>query len=180
MTFTQAIRTCLSKYITFSGRATRPEYWYFFLFLLIASFVASVIDWTFFSTVVSVESATGSATAAYSAQPVQSLVSLALFLPHLAVAWRRMHDTGRSGLFALLPLVLTIAAGLVLLFGVGLADHFASHHSLDIFLTRATLIVLIPTLIVLFVSPLLVLWWLSRPSQPGPNKYGPNPHEVPS
>ncbi|MEM1006624.1 MAG: DUF805 domain-containing protein, partial [Pseudomonadota bacterium] len=30
----------------------------------------------------------------------------------------------------------------------------------------------------LFVSPLLVLWWLSRPSQPGTNQYGPNPHEV--
>jgi uncharacterized membrane protein YhaH (DUF805 family) len=32
--------------------------------------------------------------------------------------------------------------------------------------------------IVLLISPLLVLWWLTRPSQPGPNQYGPNPHEV--
>ena len=34
--------------------------------------------------------------------------------------------------------------------------------------------------LVLAISPLLVLWWLTRPSQPGPNEYGPNPHEVTS
>lgn len=180
MTYTQAIKTCFSKYVTFSGRASRSEYWWFFLFILIASFIATAIDWMFFSTVVSVSSDTGTATAAYSAQPVQSVFGLAVFLPHLAAAWRRMHDTGRSGLYALLPMLLILGCALVLLFGIGLADHFAGNHSLDIFLTRATLIVLIPTLIVLFVSPLLVLWWLSRPSQPGTNTYGPNPHEVKS
>jgi uncharacterized membrane protein YhaH (DUF805 family) len=180
MTFVDAIKTCFSKYVTFSGRAPRTEYWYFFLFLLLLSLFASAIDWMFFTTVVSVGGDAGSATVAQSSQPVQSLVSLAVFLPHLAVAWRRMHDTGRSGLYALLPMLLILGAGFVLLFGIGLADHFAANHSLDVFLTRATLIVLIPTLIVLFVSPLLVLWWLSRPSQPGPNTYGPNPHEVPS
>ena len=32
MGFTESIRTCLSKYFTFSGRAARPEFWWFVLF----------------------------------------------------------------------------------------------------------------------------------------------------
>lgn len=178
MNFTDAIKTCFRKYFTFSGRAPRAEYWYFLLFILLLSLIASLIDWAFFTSVVSISNETSSATMAHSSQPVQSLVSLAVFLPHLAVAWRRMHDTGRSGLYALLPILLIAGTVLVLLFGIGLADHFSGNHSLDVFLTRATLLVFIPALIILIVSPLLVLWWLSRPSQPDPNKYGPNPYEV--
>lgn len=178
MIFTTAAKTCFRNYFTFSGRASRAEYWYFFLFILILSFIAQLIDWTFFTSVVSVSSDTGSATVAHSSQPVQSVVSLAVFLPHLAVAWRRMHDTGRSGLYALLPMLMILGTVLVLFFGNGLADQFYGNHSLDVFFTRATLLVLIPAMIVLIVSPLLVLWWLSRPSQPGPNTYGPNPYEV--
>ena len=34
-------------------------------------------------------------------------------------------------------------------------------------------------LFVVILSPFIVLWWLTRPSQPGQNEYGPNPHEVP-
>ena len=89
-----------------------------------------------------------------------------------------MHDSGRSGLYALFPFLLTIGAVLVLVFGIGLADHFASGGSFDILFTRVTLLVLVPTLIVLLLSPLLVIWWLTRPGEPGANKYGPNPTEV--
>lgn len=178
MSFGNAIRTCFSKYVTFSGRASRPEYWWFFLFLVLASAVAGVIDWMFFTQTVTVTTDAGSATAARSNQPVQGLFGLVTLLPHLAVAWRRMHDTGRSGFYVLFPLLLSVAAGLILLFGIGLAEAFASGGSMDILFTRLTLLVLIPTVIVLMISPLLVLWWLSRPSQPGTNDYGPNPYEV--
>ncbi|MDU9005835.1 DUF805 domain-containing protein [Sedimentitalea todarodis] len=178
MTFTTAVKTCLGKYVTFSGRAPRAEYWWFFLFILLVSFIASLIDWTFFTSVVSVSGDAGSATMAHSSQPAQSVVGLAVVLPHLAVAWRRMHDTGRSGLYVLLPMLMIVGTALVLLFGIGLADHFSGRHSIDVLLTRATLLVFIPAMFVLIVSPLLVLWWLSRPSQPGSNTYGPNPYEV--
>ncbi|WP_146345905.1 DUF805 domain-containing protein [Phaeobacter marinintestinus] len=178
MTFTDSVKTCFSKYVTFSGRASRPEYWWFFLFVFIAGAVANVVDYQFFSTVTTVANETGSSTQIVSNAPVGAMVSLVVFLPHLAVAWRRMHDTGRSGLFALFPFLLTIGAGLVLFFGIGAADAFSSGGSMDILFTRLTLLILIPTIIVLIVSPLLVLWWLTRPSQPGENKYGPNPHEA--
>lgn len=179
MTFTTAIKTCLRKYVTFSGRASRSEYWYFFLFALLANIVTAAIDWHLFSTVVSVQSETTSTTTASSAQPTQSVAGLLLFLPQLAASWRRMHDSGRSGFYALFPLLLILGAAAVLFFGIGLAGSFSHGGSMDVLFTRATLLIVIPTLIVLLISPLLVLWWLTRPSQPGQNKYGPNPHEVP-
>ena len=58
MSFTDAIRTCLRKYVTFSGRASRPEYWWFILFLFLGGMVASVLDGMLFGTV-SVETAPG-------------------------------------------------------------------------------------------------------------------------
>ncbi|WP_170784910.1 DUF805 domain-containing protein [Ruegeria lacuscaerulensis] len=178
MTFSDAIRTCFSKFFTFSGRASRPEYWFFFLFIVIWSLIAGIIDWQFFTQVAVTETETSKSVTASSSGPVQTIVSLIVFFPHLAVAWRRMHDSGRSGLYALFPLLLMAGAVAVLVFGIGMASSFQHGGNLDILFTRATLLIVIPTLLVLMISPLLVLWWLTRPSQPGTNQYGPNPYEV--
>ena len=179
MGFGSAISKCLSSYATFSGRASRAEYWWFFLFLTLAGAVASLIDWQFFTTTATVAGAGGTqVTTSVSYRPVHSIVTLALFLPHLAVAFRRMHDTGRSGLYVFLPFLMMLTALAVIVFGIGLADLFASGGSLDILFTRLTGLTMIPILLILVASPLLVLWWLTRPSQPGPNAYGPNPYEV--
>ena len=177
MTFSDAIRTCFAKFFIFSGRASRPEYWFFFLFIVIWSIIAGIIDLQFFTQVSVTQTDEVKSVAATSRQPVQSIVGLIVFIPHLAVAFRRMHDTGRSGLYALLPILLMVGAFAVLIFGIGIASQFHSG-TLDILFTRATLLIVIPTLLVLAVSPLLVLWWLTRPSQPGANQYGPNPYEV--
>ncbi|EEE37244.1 hypothetical protein RKLH11_1080 [Rhodobacteraceae bacterium KLH11] len=177
MTFSDAIRTCFAKFFTFSGRASRPEYWFFFLFIVIWSLIAGFIDLQFFTQVAVSETETSKSVTATSSQPVQSIVGLIVFFPHLAVAFRRMHDTGRSGLYAFLPILLILGAFAVLVFGIGIASQFHGG-MLDKLFTRATLLIVLPTLIVLVVSPLLVLWWLARPSQPGPNQYGPNPYEV--
>ena len=91
MNFLEAIQVCLSKYATFHGRARRSEYWWFALFNLIVSVIAAIID-----------------QALGGGQIFQVVVSLALFLPSLAVAIRRLHDTNRSGwwiLIGLIPLV---------------------------------------------------------------------------
>ena len=108
MTFSDAIRTCFSKFFTFSGRASRPEYWFFFLFIVIWSIIAGIIDLQFFTQVAVTETATSKSVSATSSGPVQSIVGLIVFFPHLAVAWRRMHDSGRSGLYALLPILLIV------------------------------------------------------------------------
>lgn len=91
-TFSQAISACFAKYAVFSGRANRPEYWWFYLFGILASIAASVIDIAAFG-------------AHSQIQPIFSIVTLGLLLPNLAVSVRRLHDTGRSGWWLLIVLV---------------------------------------------------------------------------
>ena len=98
MNFTTAVRTCFNKYVTFSGRATRPEYWYFVLFLFVGGIVAGLADAMIFG----VEEDSG--------ELLSILFSLATFLPSLAVGARRLHDIGRSGWWLLIGLVPIIGA----------------------------------------------------------------------
>ena len=91
MNFSQAIQSCLAQYATFSGRATRSEYWWFFLFQVLVLVVASMLG-----------------------DVVNGIVTLLLLLPALAVGARRLHDIGRSGWWQLL--MLTGIGYLVLLF----------------------------------------------------------------
>ncbi|RZJ23001.1 MULTISPECIES: DUF805 domain-containing protein [unclassified Acinetobacter] len=85
---------CLKNYATFTGRARRKEYWFFALVQFIILVIAQIID-----TILGTEFV------------FYAIVVLALFIPSLAVAVRRLHDTGRSGwwfLIALIPLIGTI------------------------------------------------------------------------
>lgn len=172
MSPTDAIRTCFRKYATFSGRASRPEYWWFFLFLFLCSALADTIDAALF----------GSAAPAIGPggveiernEPIGSLFALLTTLPLLAVAWRRMHDSGRSGLHVLYPLIVMIG---IVTFTAATAGFAALlRGDLGAMLAGATGIIVLLSMAVLVISPLLVLWWLTRPSDPGPNKYGPLPH----
>ncbi len=86
MAFGEAIKVCLTqKYATFTGRATRAEYWWFMLFTLLCSAAAFLLD------------------------PVlPSLVDIAFLLPSIAVSVRRLHDINKSGwfyLFWFIPIV---------------------------------------------------------------------------
>jgi uncharacterized membrane protein YhaH (DUF805 family) len=107
MTFVEAIKTGLSKFVTWKGRASRSEFWFFFLFAFACMIVATVIDkilGTSFKTVNPITGLEQSAGYGY----VYGLVALVLLLPNLAVMVRRLHDTGRSGWWywiALIPLV---------------------------------------------------------------------------
>ncbi|WP_417411248.1 DUF805 domain-containing protein [Hoeflea sp.] len=87
MDFQTAVRTCLQeKYATIAGRARRSEYWWFALFALIGNGVLGIIDAILFG----------------DAQILSGLFSLAILLPSICVAGRRMHDTGRSAWWLLL------------------------------------------------------------------------------
>ena len=91
MNLSDAVRTCFRKYITIDGRARRAEYWWFFLFALIGNVIASVLDTVLFGM--------------RDTQPLGILFSLAIFLPSLAVAIRRLHDRDMSGWWFLLNFV---------------------------------------------------------------------------
>ena len=83
MGFFGAIKSVLGNYANFSSRARRSEYWWWCLFTLLWAWIPIV----------------------------NILLGLVFFLPSLAVAVRRLHDTGRSGwwiLLGLIPIVLII------------------------------------------------------------------------
>ncbi len=94
MGFADAVRSCLQQYVGFSGRARRSEYWWFFLFTVLVSMVASVLDSIF-----------GTMSDTTNVGVIGSIASLALLLPSIAVAIRRLHDTSRSGWWILIGLI---------------------------------------------------------------------------
>jgi uncharacterized membrane protein YhaH (DUF805 family) len=86
----------LQNYANFNGRARRAEYWYFFLFNMIASlivgFIGGLMDF----------------------EALGNIYSLAVLLPSIAVGVRRMHDVGKSGWYLLIPIysfILAVIAG---------------------------------------------------------------------
>ncbi len=90
MTFTEAVQSGFDHYVKFDGRASRPAYWWWFLFGILVGIAANVIG------------------AIIDTQVIAYLTSLALFLPGISVAIRRLHDTNRSGwwlLIILIPLI---------------------------------------------------------------------------
>lgn len=122
MTFKESVRTCLTeRYVGFSGRAPRSEFWWFALFVLAGQFVLGALDGLVFPGDTAV---------------LNPLFSLAVFLPQIAVAVRRLHDTGRSGWWLLLALIPVIGF-------------------------------------------LILVWWYTRPTEPGPNRFGPPPRRTP-
>ena len=102
MSFLDAIKTCfVEKYVDFSGRASRSEYWWFFLFQMIVALPLFMIDGALFGW--GYEDPTWLSTS----------FSLAIFLPNLGVAIRRLHDTGHSGWYLLIALIPCV--GIILL-----------------------------------------------------------------
>lgn len=89
-----AIAACFRKYATFSGRASRKEYWFFYLFYMIMYLVGTVIG----ASVAVSQDSVGSVNV------IQLLFILPLLIPQLAAGFRRVHDTGRSGWFLLIPI----------------------------------------------------------------------------
>jgi uncharacterized membrane protein YhaH (DUF805 family) len=89
MEFTQSVKRNMTTgaYAQISGRASRSEYWWFVLFTLIASAAAGVLD-VFFP-----------------GDLLQSLFSIAIFIPGIALGIRRMHDIGKSGWWLLIGLI---------------------------------------------------------------------------
>jgi uncharacterized membrane protein YhaH (DUF805 family) len=84
MNFVDAVKSGFGNYVGFSGRAARSEYWFWTLFTFIAYIVAGIIDFY------------------VGLGFVGMVVSLALLLPSIAVAIRRLHDLDRTGWWLLL------------------------------------------------------------------------------
>ena len=90
----------LKQYADFNGRARRKEYWMFYLFYIIFYLVLSFVDGILGTFVLSL------------------LFSLGLFIPSIAIATRRLHDTGRSGWWQLIAIVPIIGVIVLIVFFV--------------------------------------------------------------
>ena len=109
MSFGESVKTCINKYATFDGRASRSEFWWFYLFVLIISFVAVLPGYLLLIA--------GAASTSDGSSPgfvfwlglvliiIGLLIELAFIIPLLAAGCRRLHDRGQSGWLQLLLLV---------------------------------------------------------------------------
>ncbi|MDH4042411.1 MAG: DUF805 domain-containing protein [Gammaproteobacteria bacterium] len=110
MNMQTAVQTVLGKYATFTGRAARPEYWWWILATVILLTILGLIDGTVLAPMMGYASFDPVAP-----DPLSGIASLLLLLPNMAVAVRRLHDTDRSGWWLLLSLI-PIIGSLVLLY----------------------------------------------------------------
>lgn len=89
MNFVEAVRAGFRNYVRFDGRASRPEFWWWLLFAVLAALIVVSLDGTVFE----------------ESMLLTLFVWLALVLPSVSVAVRRLHDTGRSGWWVLLSII---------------------------------------------------------------------------
>ncbi len=85
MNFSESIQICFKKYADFTGRASKPEFWWWALFALVGALSLGIIS-----------------------NKLSTAFSVATLLPYIAVTARRLHDTNRSGwlqLIAFIPLI---------------------------------------------------------------------------
>ncbi len=122
-------RAFIDNYAMFDGRARRSEYWYFTLF----NIIITVPLITLF--VVLSDSGGTSEIVSLIFVALLGLIVLALFIPSIAVAVRRLHDTGRSGWWYIIGMIPVVS----------------------------------------YVGSIVLLVFYCTDSQPGRNKWGPNP-----
>ena len=98
MSFIEAIKICFIKFADFSGRATRSEFWYFSLFVVLLGVIATNID----------ASIAGETFWSYQGVlgPAESIYYLTTIVPSFSVSVRRLHDIGRSGWWVLIFLTI--------------------------------------------------------------------------
>jgi len=142
---------CLRHYVTFKGRASRPEFWWFYLVVLIG--IAATHALRLIAPVV--------------ASAVQDVWNLLLVLPHTAVTTRRLHDVGRS--FWWVAAIL-IDVAFVVVFEIELSNASDS---------LATSILGLLASVAFFVLLMILLYFLTMPGDSKPNRYGDVPSHTP-
>ncbi len=120
----EIFKKCVTTdFANFSGRARRREYWLFVL--------ATVIIGVIFYVLSAVSLASGSGVFYGIVTFLMFVVNLALLIPSLAVLCRRLHDTGRSGLWILIALVPIIGSIVLLVFSLLNGDHGDNKYGAD-------------------------------------------------
>lgn len=115
--FIDAVKRGFKKYATFTGRASRSEYWWWTLFTFVIYLVLGLVTFA----VGMATSRDGGRTPGLLAMPLLILFTvffLGILLPTLAVTVRRLHDGGYSGLVALLFLLPYLGGLIIMIFAL--------------------------------------------------------------
>lgn len=147
MTPAQWMLEPLRKYAQFTGRATRPEYWWYTLLLIVVSIIGTILD------------------ATLNTFAVGALITFGLLIPNLAVSVRRLHDIDRTGWWIIAPLVLGIVVGFFAFAG------FASISSGSGVMSAGLLVAALGLIVMVVVS----LVWFCSDGTVGANRFGPDP-----
>ena len=156
-----AKRPILEKYADFSGRAPRPELWWYFLAIVIAFIVVDIIE--------SILGIHRMIAGMYG--PLSTLLWLATIVPSLAVGVRRLHDVNKTGWWVLLPVIpecLTMVMALTTAGAVAAGGGFGAA-------AGGLAITGLLGLITLIAAIVLIVFYV-MPGTPGENRYGPNPY----
>ena len=160
MGFVESIKTCFSKCFVFSGRASRSEFWWFGLFVILLYIPAIYLDILHFGSFD--QWARGE-----NYGPFGLFLYLSSFIPILAVTFRRLHDVNKSVWWIIImhSLIFTHDAFEIFEEKVNLLKEH-SQIIIDILLITPALII-----------SLLILFWLIKKSNKSSNKYGANPNK---
>ena len=150
--FVTAVNSAFVNFLNFSGRATRAEFWWYFLFLIMFGLVVG---------------------AAILVLPLQNTTSITLFgilalsvrVVLISLTFRRLHDRGRTGWWSAI-LIYGIAENLLTLPVI-----FENYSSLVFFALQVQQILYLPQMILVIV----LIHFCAKQGQLGPNKYGPDP-----
>ncbi|HET9640323.1 MAG TPA: DUF805 domain-containing protein [Allosphingosinicella sp.] len=147
------IREAFRRSFDYSGRSRRKEYWSYALFAFVLLNIVSVIE-----TKLGWRAPRGAG--GRDGSLFGSIVLVTLVVPGLAVAVRRLHDSGRAGWWLALP------AAPILFWIVALIGGFSSPGLFK------------PVLVAILVTPLVILVLMCLPGTRGPNRFGPDPKGV--
>ncbi|MBX4956077.1 DUF805 domain-containing protein [Rhizobium lentis] len=111
MGFTEAVRTVLKKYVAFSGRASRSEYWWFALFYVLALFPLAILA---FALAILFSGGLGAASPIHYTVVIWMVFTLAVLLPLISLQIRRFHDRNISGWWFLALFILSFVPYVVL------------------------------------------------------------------
>lgn len=111
----EAFQRGIQNYTNFEGRANRPEFWWWVLAVFVINFVVGIIDAILGLQVGGVGI-------------LGTVVTLALLLPGIAIAVRRLHDTNRSGWWLLLWFICFIGWIVLIIFYVQEGTPGANDH----------------------------------------------------
>ncbi|MEH6570216.1 MAG: DUF805 domain-containing protein [Halioglobus sp.] len=106
---TEAVKTVLAKYATFTGRAARPELWWYVLFIFLLNIGLAIIEGAVLAPILGFDAFSKDA-----GQPLRVISSLIFLLPSMAVMVRRLHDIDRSAWWYLIIFVPVIGVLLLI------------------------------------------------------------------